>query len=263
MKFVCFAAFALSILPSNAQESGTEANKKLRASIQKWTAVMKEIQESKSSWRGEKQVMLDSKEALAAEKAQLAEELKAAEARKTKLDSKSKEKIEQRDSYNKAREVFRAGLDKLESKVSAVIPLLPKELAEEDKVAKAISDHKSHVSKAGKEKEDISLNTRLGSMVTILAEAEKFNQVVTSFANRTVELDGEKLVLEGIYFGLAMGFAANKEGTAAIQLKPGPDGWVEERISDDETIRQVRELIDVGTGAGEIRLVPLNLEIAK
>ena len=135
---------------------------------------MKEIQETKRDWREEKQIYLDSKEALNAEKKQLAGEIEAAEDRKAKLDSKSKDKIEQDETYTKAREALRAGLDGLEDKISAVLPLLPKELLEDDELAKKIADHKSFVSKKGKEKEAIALNSRLGAMVAILVEAEKF-----------------------------------------------------------------------------------------
>ena len=67
----------------------------------------------------------------------------------------------------------------------------------------------SKSSKKGKEKEGVALNSRLGAMVAILVEAEKFNQVVTSFENRSAKVNGKDILLDGIYFGLAMGFAAN------------------------------------------------------
>lgn len=263
MKFAYLAPLALLFLPLQAQESQVEANKKLRATVQKWTEVMKEIQESKRSWRDEKQILEDSREALKGEKVQLDQEIEAAEKRKEALDSKSRDKVEQKETYDKAREALRNGLDSLEGKVSAVIPLLPEELTGEDKLDKAISDHKSYVAKQGKEKEAIPLNSRLGAMVTILVEAEKFNQIVTTFDSRSAKVGGQDVILEGLYFGLAMGFAADKAGNSAIQLTPGSEGWQETEISDPEVIRQVRELIDIGLGTGEVRLVPLPLEIAK
>jgi hypothetical protein len=263
MKFVFFSFLALLPLTLPAQDGPVEANKKLRATVQKWTAVMKEIQETKRSWRDDRQIYLDSKEALKAEKAQLDGEIEAAEKRKATLDSKSSDKLKQKETYDNARKALRAGLDGLEDRISAVLPLLPKELLANDKLDKAISDHKSFVSKKGKEKEAIALNSRLGAMVTILVEAEKFNQIVTNFDNRSARVKGQDVILDGLYFGLAMGFAANGAGTTALQLTPGPEGWQETEITDAEVIQQVRELIDIGKGAGEVRLVPMPLEIAK
>lgn len=263
MKFVFFPVLALLSLSLPAQEGPVEANKKLRSTVQKWTAVMKEIQDAKRSWREDRQIYLDSREALKAEKAQLDGEIREAEKRNAALDSKSIDKQKQDKTYDEARKALRAGLDGLENRISALLPLLPKELLANDKLGKAISDHKSFVSKEGKEKDEVALNSRLGAMVTILVEAEKFNQIVTSFDNRSAKLKGQDVILDGIYFGLAMGFAANAPGTMALQLTPGTDGWQETEIIDPEIIQQVRELIDIGKGAGEVRLVPMPLEISK
>ena len=100
-------------------------------------------------------------------------------------------------------------------------------------------------------------------MLTILTEAEKFNQVITPFSGRSAEAGGQKVLLDGIYFGLAAGFAANEAGTVALRLKPGPEGWLETEVTDPEVITQVRDLINVGNASGEIQLVTLPLEIAK
>ncbi|MCH1509063.1 MAG: hypothetical protein L7T84_07670, partial [Akkermansiaceae bacterium] len=146
-------------------------------------------------------------------------------------------------------------------RISAVIPLLPNELARQPKLEKAIVDHKNFVIR--KDKEAIGLNSRLTAMLTILTEAEKFNQVVTPFSGKSAETGGQKILLDGIYFGLAMGFAANEYGTIAFRLVPGSEGWVEEELTDSEVIEDVRELIDVGNASGETRLVSVPLEIAE
>ncbi len=261
MKYSFIPFLILSILPLSAQEGGIEANKKLRATVQKWISVMKETQKKQKDWKEQKQILLDSKDSLQSESKQLETEILAAFDREKKLDTQSLEKKEEKKSYDDAREALREGLNDLDAKVSAVIPLLPETLTKEGKVEKAIADHKGFVIRNDKDK--ISLNARLTAMITILIEAEKFNQVVTPFDSSTAEIGGQKLLLDGIYFGLAMGFAADQSGKVAIQMKPGPDGWTKTEISDPETITKVRELIDVGKGAGEVRLVDLPLEISK
>ena len=261
MKFAFIPLLILSISPLSSKEGGIEANKKLRATVQKWISVMKETQKKQKDWKEQKQILLDSKDSLQSESEQLESEILAAFARETKLDTLSLEKKKEKGSYDDAREALRDGLNDLDAKVSAVIPLLPDTLTKEGKVEKAIADHKGFVIRNDKDK--IALNSRLTAMITILIEAEKFNQVITPFEGSTAEVGGRKLLLDGIYFGLAMGFAADESGKVAIQMNPGPDGWVQTEITDPETVSKVRELIDVGKGAGEIGLVDLPLEIAK
>ena len=261
MKFALVSIFAFAILPVFAQENANVANDQLRASVQKWIGVMKATQERQREWKEQRQILLDQKASLLAENAQMETEILAAFARLGTTDDASRKKLEEKNAYDEGREALFDGLNDLDEKISAVIPLLPKELASQPKLEKFIVDHKSYVLRQDKEK--ISLNARLTAMLTILTEAEKFNQVITPFSGRTAEVGGNKVLLDGIYFGLAMGFAANESGTAAIQLKPGPDGWVETEITDPEVIEQVRDLINVGNASGEVRLVTLPLEIAK
>lgn len=261
MKFVFVPALLLALLPVSAQESANVANDQLRASVQKWISVMKATQEKQRDWKEQKQILLDSKASLLAENAQMEKEILAAFARLGSTDETSRKKLAEKKSYDDGREALRDGLNDLDAKVSAVIPLLPAELAKQSKLEKAIVDHRNFVIRQDKEK--ISLNARLTTMLTILTEAEKFNQVITPFSGRSADAGGNKVLLDGIYFGLALGFAANESGTVALQLRPGPDGWIESEITDPDVIEQVRELINVGNASGEVRLVTLPLEIAK
>ena len=54
----------LLVFPVSGQ---VEANKNLRASVQKWIAVMQQTTETKKSWDERKQLLGESKESLAAE----------------------------------------------------------------------------------------------------------------------------------------------------------------------------------------------------
>ncbi|MBC8148424.1 MAG: DUF3450 family protein [Verrucomicrobiaceae bacterium] len=244
-----------------AQDGGNEANKNLRSTIQKWVAVMKETQSKQKEWKEQQQILADSKASLEAENVQMESEILSAFARLSKTDASWKEKLDQKQRFDEGREELREGLTGLEERISAVIPLLPNELASQPKLEKAIVDHKNFVIR--KDKEAIGLNSRLTAMLTILTEAEKFNQVVTPFSGKSAETGGQKILLDGIYFGLAMGFAANEDGTIAFRLVPGSEGWVEEELTDSEVIEDVRELIDVGNASGETRLVSVPLEIAE
>ena len=141
MKFALLPVVIVSFLPLHAQDGGVEANKKLRATVQKWISVMKETQEKQKEWKEKKEILLDSKASLEAETAQLESEILAAFDRQKKLDVQSADKLAEKKSYDAAREALRDGLNDLDAKVSAVIPLLPKQLTKEGKIEKAIADH--------------------------------------------------------------------------------------------------------------------------
>ncbi len=261
MKLAFIPAILATLLPLSAQESGAESNKQLRATVQKWISVMKETQKTQQNWREQKQILLDSKVSLLSENTQMETEILSAFDRLGSTDETSRKKLAEKKQYDDGREAFRDGLNDLDNKVSAVIPLLPRELTSQSKLEKHIADHKNFVIRQDKEK--ISLNGRLTAMLAILTEAEKFNQIITPFTGRSAEAGGQKVLLDGIYFGLATGFAANEAGTVALLLQPGPDGWTETEITDADVIGQVRELINVGNASGEIQLVTVPLEIAK
>lgn len=261
MKYACLLTFSFFCSPLFAQAGGSEANKKLRATVQKWISVMKQTQEKQRGWREQKEILEDSKASLVAENAQMETEILAAFDRLGSTDETSQKKLAEKKQFDEGREALRDGLNDLDEKISAIIPLLPEELKKDSKLEKAIVDHENFVIR--KDKEKISLNGRLTAMLTILTEAEKFNQVITPFSGRSSISGGQKVLLDGIYFGLTMGFAANEAGTVAIQLQVGADGWTESEITDPELITQVRELINVGNASGEIQLVTIPLEIAK
>lgn len=258
--FPTFALVILTLLPMQLQAN--EENKQIRATVQKWIAIMKETQTKQREWREKKQILQDSKAALISEREQMKDEILAAHKRINSSDESSKEKIEAKDNYDTGRKALLHGLNDLDAKVSAVIPLLPEELINSNSsLAKQITDHQNFVKR--KDKEKISRNGRLQAMITILIEAEKFNQVITPFDNRLITHGEDELAVDGIYFGLAMGYAANEAGTIALQLTPSPEGWTETKISDPELAGQIRELINAGNGSGETELITLPIEIAK
>lgn len=250
----------ISTLPLAGQSSQVEANKKLRASIQKWIATMQNTTKTRKSWEEREQLLEESKLSLAAEIKDIEETISETQTRLKTAGKSSTEKLTEKRSFDAAREAFQKGLDQVETHISAVIPILPPELSAEPKMAKAIQDHKNFVAAEDKSKK---LNSRLTAMLTILNISEKFQQVVTTYADRIAKAGGKEVQIDKVYFGLAFGFAANKSGTVAFRLSPGSDGWTETPVDDPALASEIRQLIDVASGSGETRLVTLPLEIAR
>jgi hypothetical protein len=126
-------------------------------------------------------------------------------------------------------------------------------------VESAIRDHERYV--GSDDKEGVSLNKRLNTMLTILAEAERFNQAVQTFSGRSMAVDGERLLLDVVYFGLSLGYAVDEQGTVAFQLIPTALGWTDQRLKPGADTKAVRQLLDVAQRKGEARLVQVPLRM--
>lgn len=249
------------LMPVGGASADGEVNRKLRATIQQWVEVMKSTQVVQQEWKRDKQVLGDSREALDLEIKQLEGEIAAARERIAAVDSGSADKLERKRTYEEAREALRVGLDEVEREVSEVIPLLPKELAELAKVEAAIQDHQRHAD--GRKEQEVSLNKRLNTMLTILAEAEKFNQTVQAISGRSMAVDGERLLLDVVYFGLSLGYAVDEAGTVALQLSPTELGWTDRRLAPGKETEAVRELMDVAHRIGEASLVSVPVTVGE
>lgn len=256
----CFLACAMIGMAGAAETDGGESNKTLRATIQKWIGVMQETQDAQEDWKKNKQVLQDTRESLRLEVDQLKEEIAAAKERLAAADTASADKLERQRAYEEGREALRDGLNLVEAQVSAVLPLLPEELASDPKMEAAVADHRKFAATA--DKEELSLNKRLSAMLTILSEAEKFNQAIQTFSNRPREVDGEERLFDVLYFGLSIGYAVDQDGTLAFQLSPGADGWDARRLEKSGEATAVRELMDVANKSGETKLVavPMTLD---
>ncbi len=249
------------VLGQDTANAGRRANENLRVTIQKWVEVMKSIQTEQKNWKAEQEVLEGNIASIEAEIGQLESELAESKKRRATADAASVDKLAQKEEYSAARIALREGLNGLESEVSAVIPLLPKELTDEAKIKTAIEDHQKF--SATTDKESLPLNKRLSPMLTLLTEAEKFNQVVTTYEGRAFTAQGQTRLLDVVYFGLSTGFAADEKGELAFRLQPSPTGWQEVPLTGEGLAKTIRELIDIAKGTGETRLVNLPLELGK
>jgi len=256
-----FGTASLLIAPAHAAEGVGTANSRLRATIQKWVGVMKETQQVQQDWKRNKQILEDSGESLRLEIGQLKEEIASAKERIAAGDTDSVVKLERKRQFEAGRESLRVQLDRVEGWVSEVLPLLPEELSRTPKMEAAMADHRKFVGTG--EKEELSLNKRLTAMLTILAEAEKFNQTVQYFPNRPKEVEGEQRLFDVLYFGVSTGYAVDQEGTVAFQMRPGADGWEDRRLEGAGDAAAVRELLNVANKSGETILVTVPMVLGK
>ncbi|WP_411845504.1 DUF3450 family protein [Roseibacillus persicicus] len=258
------ASLLLSIAPLAEAQSVAEQHVELRATIEQWMQAVDKSQELENRWALEKSVLEDSIVGLKGMLEQSDADIATVKARLATADEASKEKLEQQEKFNEAREVLRKGLAPVESEVAKVVPLFPDfYVGGEDgssKLKAAIESLEKHRQAEPDEKEKLSLNGRIQPLVQILTEAERFHGKLWAVTHplKVGEVDKQMNVL---YFGLSVAYAVDEGGSVALEGKSSEAGWTFTPMSGEEVAKDVLTLYKAADGSGESQMVSLPLSI--
>jgi hypothetical protein len=247
-------AAALLLSPSYGQTASQDPNQQMREEIARWMETMSRIQREESDWARDREVLANYKEGLANEITSLKQSISEAETRKAGADKKSHDLSSERDRYAASKAELAKRLRTLEQQMSSRLGVFPKPLTEEPKVAQAVSDLKVALALPDDKTED-NVTKRLLNVITLLNEAEKFQQTVHVRPELHKDKSGREYNMRVIYFGLAMAYAVNDDGTLALSGKPTEQGWVFEEaptLSND-----IQRLLGATTGDSEAAFIQL------
>jgi DNA repair exonuclease SbcCD ATPase subunit len=217
--------FALwAALPATAQESAAAPAEQLRTSVREWVETMRKIQEEENAWTRDKDVLQGYKEGLEKEIEDLKEEIGRARTRREGGDKQSLDKLAERDLYAKAQEDLARQLRVLEEALAAKLPLFPAPLREIPKVSLAIETLQNSL-QLPPEKQTQDVSKRLFNATELLAEVEKFQQQVHVHTELRKDSEDREFKMQMVYFGLAMAYGVNEDGSFAVTGRPSADGW--------------------------------------
>jgi hypothetical protein len=219
-----------------------------------WVETMSRIQQEEDDWSRDKEVLENFKEGLEKEIEDLKERIEAAETRRQGADKESLDKSAERERYAAARDELAATVRKLEQALSARLPLFPQPLKADAKVAQAIEDLNRALA-LPPDKRDSDVSKRLLTIITLTSEAEKFQQTVHIRPELHQDKSGREFNMQVIYFGLAVAYAVNEDGSLALSGRPGPDGWVFEE--SPHLAGAIQELIGAATGNRDAAFIQL------
>lgn len=247
-------AATLLLSPCHGQTNTQDPNQQMREDVARWMETMSRIQREESDWARDREVLANYKEGLTNEIASLKQSISEAETRKGGADKKSHELSAERDSLVAALSGLAKRLRTLEQQMSSRLIVFPKALTEEPKVAQAISDLKVALSLPEDKIED-NVTKRLLNVITLLNEAEKFQQTVHVRSELHTDKSGREYNMRVIYFGLAMAYAVNDDGSLALVGNPSEQGWIFEEsptLSND-----IQRLLAATTGDAEAAFIQL------
>lgn len=249
-----FSAVVLSAVCLGQSGPANDPNQQMREDVARWVETMSRIQKEESDWSRDHEVLANYKEGLASEIASLHQSISDAETRKAGADKKSLDLSAERDRYTASKSTLAQRLRAMEQQMSTQLGIIPKPLLDEPKVSQAITDLKAALTLPD-EKIEENTSKRLLNIITLLNEAEKFQQTVHVRPELHRDKSGREFNVKVIYFGLAMAYAVNDDGSLALTGKPGKEGWVFEEtpaLSND-----IKRLIDATTGDAEPAFVTL------
>ena len=240
------ASILLCLVTSGlAQITKPSPTEELRVSVAQWVETMQKIQTEENDWMRDQEVLQNYKEGLQKEISELTENLASAETRKQGADKESLDKVAERDRYAGAKLELATIVRRLEENLAARLPLFPEPLASEPKVAQAIEDLNRDLALPEDERQ-ANVSKRLLNIITLVSEAEKFQQTVHVRPELHRDQSGREFNMKVIYFGLAMAYAVNDDGSLALNGRPGPDGWKFEECP--QLAGEIKNLIAATTG---------------
>ncbi|MEM9080710.1 MAG: DUF3450 family protein [Verrucomicrobiota bacterium] len=241
-----------------------EQHVELKTTIEQWMEVMEKTQQLEGRWANDQKVLQDTILGLEGMIQQTEKDIEEVQLRLDSADLDSKAKLEQQESYHRAREAFRDGLEPLEAEVAKVVPLLPQfYIGGEDGSAKlksAIEKLREHRTAEPDEKAKLGLNGRMQPLVQILLDAERFNSRLWAVSH-PLSVDGTDKQMNVLYFGLSSAFAVDEGGTVALKGTSSATGWSFEKLEGDRIAALTRDLFKSADGSGESQLVTLPLDV--
>lgn len=236
------------------QEIPKDPNQKLREDVAKWVETMSRIQQEQADWTRDSEVLANYKEGLTAEIDSLKKSIEEAKTRNAGADTETLKLKEQSEQYAAAKTKLATRVREMEQAMQSKLGIFPKTLREETKVSQAMADLEVAL-KLPDDKIEENLNKRLLNLITLVSEAEKFQQTVHVRPELHKDKSGREFNMQVIYFGLAMAYAVNEEGTLALTGTPGGDGWVFEEAP--KLTAEIQRLIAATTGDEEAAFITL------
>jgi hypothetical protein len=227
-----------------------------RENLRLWLQTAQKKQLEENSWKTDKEVLTNYKEGLLAEKAAYQKQIEEAKARSQAADQQSTDKITQRDQFIEAEKVLASHLRTMEEDFAKLVPTLPAPITKLPKIHVGIETLKKNLAMpADKQTDDIG--KRLANLTEMMAEVEKFQQIITVSNELHKNAAGEEFNMQVVYVGIAAAYAVNEADNFALIGNPLPTGW--KFTERNDIAADVRKLIITATTEKDVSFTNLPL----
>ncbi len=205
---------ALAHLPGQTSDAATES----RALAEQWLTATNLISRERSDWKVEEAALVATREVLAAELEGLAETLESLRGATTAADEEKFALAEERGSLTALQGVVGQRITQMERRVEALAQRFPAPLMTSlQPLLTRIPDTEAAAA-------NVSLGLRLGNILAILQQAERFNGTLR-YQRENRQIGNSELQVDVLYWGLGGAYFASLDGSVAGVGTPGANGW--------------------------------------
>lgn len=223
--------------------------------IRQWVQARETLAKERADWQSEKARLQDMIEVRKSQLAQLNDQLASAQ-KETDVAEKERTRLAQDlDSMKGIEGTVEDAVVKYEQRMRTLLPQLPTPLQQElQPLSVRLPDP------ANKAPVNLSASQRMQTVIGMLTQIEKYNDAL-DLAQESREIDGKRIQVQTMYFGIAAAYWVDGAGTAGGTGAPGPNGWVWTR--DDSLAPQIRNMIAMYHGSNEVTYVTLPAKVSK
>lgn len=237
-----------SLFNLSAQNNITET----RDVLDRWVETRQLISEEKSDWKVEQSILGDTVQLLSSELERLEKALVDLEASATAADEDRTQLAAEKETLSAAADVVISNIGTLETQLKSIIHTLPEPLINKIKpLIRRLPDDPTQTK--------LSLGERVQNIVGILSQADKFNTTLTQTSESREMTSGKIVEVRTLYWGLAIAYYVDASGEYAGIGFPGAEGWEWPQIAGAGV--QIRQLIDIYEGSGDIQFVEVPARI--
>jgi septal ring factor EnvC (AmiA/AmiB activator) len=208
----------------------------------KWVEAQRALAQERADWQSEQARLHDMIAVRQAQPAQLNEALDDARKETDVAESERSQLAGSLDAMKATEATITQAVDQAEQRVRTLLPQLPLPLQQQlQPLTVRLPDPKNKSAAA----HNLSTSQRMQTVVGLLTQIEKFNDTV-DLNEEAREIDGRRVQVEALYFGLAAAYWVDGEGLAGGTGQPGPDGWVWTR--DDSLAPRIKGMISMYRG---------------
>jgi hypothetical protein len=225
--------------------------------LNKYYEMSKALSKEEADWKLGREMLTSRVELMEAQLKELVTKT-AEENRNISQNDEERSKLEkQNQELLAAQDLQIVSVEKLESRVRSLWPLLPELLQTK------VKGQYDRLPEAGKKREDVKagVGERFLNVLAVLNEVNKFHSDITITNERRKLKSGQELEVRVIYFGLAAAyFAGSAEvGNVAGMLVPGASGW--EVVEMPEIAPMVNDVIAMNKSEKIAGFVPLPVKV--
>jgi hypothetical protein len=242
--------------PALCQESKTTSTEELRVSVSEWVETMRKIQQEENEWTRDQEVLKNYKEGLEKEISDLKEQISLAKTRKEGGDQQSLDKVSSNNDYIATENELTRQLRIFEEDLAKKIPILPEPLKRTARITQCIETLQGSLL-LGAESQSKDVAKRLANITELMAEVEKCQQGIHVHSELHRDSQGREFNMQVVYFGLALAYAVNEDGSFALAGRAAPDGWKFQERND--LAPRILKLVASATSEKEVSFTNLPL----